>query len=244
MMKHWLLKLPLFALCAASACATVMFDEDFEDSSIYVEGRPLPVDKGIIHHGQWDILSKSVQPGVVGQLEGNSFLELRATDRLKARAIGRFGYSNAEASLIADALQFRLSFKISTSLNDTLHIQLCGGDGKARASVGMDNDGRLNVSFGGEREIVDTTLRPHTWYVLEFLMPEKPKTKSAFTFNLYEADGKTLISSKRGQISRSVEDGGSSYSHFDIQHNVAGEILFIDNIKAVVNPETLKGATD
>ncbi len=241
-MKHLLLGLSLFSLWAASACASVVFDEDFEDSSIYVEGRPLPADKGVIHHGQWNSLSKSIQPGVVTHLEGNSFLELRAAanHRLGARAIGLFGYSNAEPSLIADALQFRLSFKISAPLNDTLHIQLGGGDGKSKATVGMDNDGRLTVSFGGEREIVDATIEPHTWYVLEFLMPEKPKTKSVFTFNLYEADGKTLISSKRGLISRSIEEGGANYSYFDIQHKVFGEALYIDNIKAVINPEALQ----
>ena len=225
----------LASLCGASAAPEVVFDENFE-ADYYESNMPVPTGPGVIHHGEWSKLSQTVSPGCVSDAEGNAFLELRPKEQFagEARAIGKF---NAPESGITDALTLRLSFKMTAPLDTTLYIQIIGGDGKSKGTVSMNNDGFLTASFGGVREEVAGPIAPDTWYQLEFLMPNAPKTKSIYSVNLYEADGTTLIASKKGELARSVEENGSNYISLDIQHKVRGETLIIDNIKAISGPQ-------
>lgn len=237
-MRRFLLLLSLAALGSTSEGATVLFDENFEDAA-YIESGALPLDFGQIRHGCWNSLSKSTKMAVVVRTDETRCIELHSPAKSEAvtRAIGRFGVNNTEASPTEEALQLKLSFKMSALLDETLFIQLGGGDGKSKATVGMSPNGRLTVSFAGVREEFGEPIEPGVWYTLEFLMPAKPKTKSLHTVNLYKGDETVPLGSKKGQLSRSIEAGGANYSYFDIQHRVPGASLFIDNIKAVANPE-------
>lgn len=222
-------------ISSALYAENVVFDEDFEGDP-YVLDSPVPFNYGVIRHGRWVELAKIFRPGIVVEKDGRRSLDLTFNDGAyaKVRAIGSFGTDNQGSGDISDALDVRITFQISKLLDETFYIQLLGKDGKSRATIGMEQWGGLYVSFGGKREPLGADIQPGVWYVLQLLMPANPVTRSIFVANLYKADGKSLLDSRRGRVSRSVEEGGSFYTGFDIQHQVPDASLFIDSIKATV----------
>jgi len=223
--------LPLFP--ARAAAGEPFFDETFKDP-VYEPGSPVPVGLNVIRHGQWLKLGRQVRPGVVALAGGEPAVELRAGPGPEqvARLLGRFGRTNQETSSAESALRVTVTFQVSGPLNDTFYIQVLGGEGKSKGVLSMNEDGRMTVSFGGEREILGDRIEPGTWYTAELLLPPHPKTKSVYTATLYGPDGTTRIDSKKGVLSRSVEENGGNYHSIDIQHRVPDQSLFIRSIRA------------
>lgn len=224
-------------LSAALHAGNVVFDEDFEGEP-YGVGTALPTGHGTIRHGQWVELARDIHPGMVIEKDGRHAMELALNEQeiAKVRAIGSFGRDNQESTPVTEELDVRITFQVSQLLDETFSIQLLGKDGKSRATIGMGEWGGLSVSFGGKRTSLGPNIKPGVWYELQLLMPANPVTKSTFVANLYEGDGKTLLDSLEGRVSRSVEEGGSSYSGIDIQHQMQGASLLIDKIKATTLP--------
>lgn len=223
-----------------SGLAEIVFDENFDDANIYAVGEQPSAGFGVIQHGGWGQLQGENRMGTVIAQEGNQCLQLSLDDEMpgaKVRAIGVFGRTNQEATVVTEALEFRVALQFSKPPDESFYLMICGGDGKSKATISGNGDG-LTVSFGGERKVLGGTIEPNVWYEIQLLLPACPMTQKTFTASLHEADG-SLLDSKTGYLSRSVDDGekGSNYTNFDIQHHSPGLSIQVDKIMAAIVPE-------
>lgn len=237
-MECKILLLRLFALVGLAAngfAADTVFSENFDNPEVYSVGEMLPAGYGFIHHGNWALLSGKNQMGTIIARDGNQCLDLNLSDvsppGTKARAIGTFGRTNQEATVVTKPLEFRIALQFSKTPDESFYLMLYGTDGKSKATIGVA-DGGLNVSFGGKRQSFGGTIEPNVWYEVQLLLPADSATNSTFTANLYAADG-SLLDSKTGRLSRTVDkEKGINYTGFDIQHQLPGLSLLIDKITA------------
>lgn len=240
--KPWLIALGCLVFAGLNVSAEVVFEEDFQ-SEPYSTDEFIPLGLGTIHHGEWGRLSKNTRKGIVVDKDGKRVLELNLPKGVpdeKVRVAARFGLDNQDVTAVTDAMDIRIRFQISQRMNDTFYIQVVGGEGwRSKAFICMDESGSLSASFKGERQSFGTSIEPGVWYELQLLLPANPKTSSIYTANLFEADGESLIDSRSGRMSRSVEESDGNYTAIDIQHSMPGASIIIEKIKATTLPEGL-----
>lgn len=215
-----------------------VFNENFDDAPPYRPKGEVPTGHGVIHFGEWGKAGSGNRPAYLNSIMSLSppfSLAIQATESFEkdSRVLGFFGRTNKENALVFDGLLLKLAFQVSSPL-DGLSFGIRNAEHKNAALVEMTSAGVLNASFSGLRKEL-ASVEPGRWYYLEFLMPPDAGAKSTYTVTLYAEDGVSVLGTLSGELAQAAGVGPLAY--FLVTHAIRNEVVYLDNVTAVENPQ-------